>query len=63
MFFHNIYLYIKHLPIYEIFRNEIFRKNLTKIFVNVIINRRLSKYHHKLVFLKSVNMVTFVVVG
>lgn len=36
MFFHNIYLYIKHLPIYEIFRNEIIRKIFTKIFVNEI---------------------------
>ena len=43
MFFHNIYLYIKHLSIYEIFRYEIIRKIFTKIFVDVIIHRRLSK--------------------
>lgn len=51
MFFHNIYLYIKHLSIYEIIRYEIIRyeiirKIFTKILVNVIINRCLSKYHH-----------------
>lgn len=34
--FYNIYLYIKHLPIYKIFRYEIFRKIFTKIFVNEI---------------------------
>lgn len=34
MFFHNIYLYIKYLSIYEIFRYEIIRKIFTKIFVN-----------------------------
>lgn len=33
-YFYNIYLYIKHLPIYEIIRYEIFRKIFTKIFVN-----------------------------
>lgn len=39
MFFYNIYLYIKYLSIYEIFRYEIVRKIFTKIFVNVIIHR------------------------
>ena len=39
MFFHNIYLYIKNLSVYEIIRKFFF----TKIFANVIINRRLSK--------------------
>ena len=53
MFFHSIYLHIKHLPIYEIFRYEIIRyeiirKIFTKIFVNVIIHRRLSKLNNNI---------------